>query len=188
MNRLRDALGYAQVLHELFFDAENGGYFMNSKESEQLIMRPKETFDGAFPSGNSATALLFLKLWRLTGQKDIREFLDAQLRFLAGTIAGEPTGHSLACLAMLDALSPSVELICVSKDGRAADDMRRLLRLKSANNLTALMKTETNAGTLFRLAPYTLAYPIEGAVRYYVCRNGSCKKPVGSAEEAEKLL
>jgi uncharacterized protein YyaL (SSP411 family) len=50
------------------------------------------------------------------------------------------------------------------------------------------MKTETNAGTLSRLAPYTLAYPIEGAARYYVCRNGSCKKPVGTVEEAEKLL
>ena len=188
VNLLRDAIGYAQALQELFFDADHGGYFMNSKESEQLITRPKETYDGAFPSGNSAAALLFLKLWRLTGQKDVREQMDAQLSFLAGMIASGPTGHSFACLAMLDALSPSVELICVSKDGSALNDMRKLLRLKTANNLTALMKTETNSGTLFRLAPYTLAYSIESTARYYVCRNGSCKRPVGSAQEAAELL
>ncbi|MCE5234739.1 MAG: thioredoxin domain-containing protein [Clostridiaceae bacterium] len=188
-NVLRDALSYADALHELFFDAEGGGYFLYAKDSEQLLTRPKETFDGALPSGNAAAALLFLKLWRLTGQKELRARLDAQLRFLAGAAGGEPLGHSLFYLAMLETLSPSTELICTSRDQGAVSQLHKLLRAKNANNLTALFKTEVNSGTLFRLAPYTLAYPVEAAAtRFYVCHGGSCKRPVSTVEEAQKLL
>ena len=36
-----------------FGDAEHGGFSLSGKENEQLIMKPKETYDGAIPSGNS---------------------------------------------------------------------------------------------------------------------------------------
>lgn len=39
-----------------FFDKENGGFYFYVNDNEQLIMKPKETYDGAMPSGNSVMA------------------------------------------------------------------------------------------------------------------------------------
>ncbi|MGX8692346.1 MAG: thioredoxin domain-containing protein, partial [Clostridia bacterium] len=36
-----------------------GGFFLTAADDEELILRPKETQDGALPCGNSAAALLF---------------------------------------------------------------------------------------------------------------------------------
>ncbi len=41
----------------LFMDQENGGFYLYASDGEKLISRPKETYDGAMPSGNSVAAL-----------------------------------------------------------------------------------------------------------------------------------
>ncbi len=186
---LRDAVSFSKAMHTLFFDVSGGGYFMYSKDSEKLLTRPKETYDGALPSGNAATAYLFLKLFRLTAQKEFSALFDTQLKFLTSVADGGALGHGVFMLTLLKAICPHTELICTSKDGSAAHEVRALLRKSAANNLTVLVKTEGNAGTLSRLAPFTLAYTVpKTGASYYVCRNGSCKRPVESVEEAEKLL
>ncbi len=45
-----------------FHDADDGGFYFYGTSQEQLIMRPKETFDGAIPSGNSVMAYNVVKL------------------------------------------------------------------------------------------------------------------------------
>jgi len=56
-----------------FWDNKKGGLFIYGSDSEQLITRPKEIYDGAIPSGNSVAALNFLRLSRLTGQQELEE-------------------------------------------------------------------------------------------------------------------
>ena len=50
------------------FADPRGGLYSTSDRAETLITRPKEIFDGALPSGNTAAALLFDQLDRLTGE------------------------------------------------------------------------------------------------------------------------
>ncbi len=50
----------------LFWDEENGGFFFYGSDAEQLFTRPKEIYDGAMPSGNSAAALNLLRLSKHT--------------------------------------------------------------------------------------------------------------------------
>lgn len=58
----------AENIRERFADGD-GGYFRTAIDAEKLIVRPKEIFDGAMPSGNSAAAVLFDRLFRLTGKE-----------------------------------------------------------------------------------------------------------------------
>ncbi|HNW04504.1 MAG TPA: DUF255 domain-containing protein [Oscillospiraceae bacterium] len=56
-----------------FYDAERGGFYLYARGGEPLIARPKETYDGAAPSGNSMMAydLARLSLLDEGGESDM---------------------------------------------------------------------------------------------------------------------
>ena len=83
-----------------FTDADEGGFFFTAANSEKLIWRPKETYDGATPSGNSLAAW---NLFRLANKMDSTELLEraeTQLRFLAGKAGDYLQGHSLTLFVL----------------------------------------------------------------------------------------
>ena len=86
----------------LFEDSEQGGYFMTASDGEQLIARPKETYDGAIPSGNSAAAMVLQRLVSLTGEIQWQDAAHRQMRFLAGKIGQYPASSCFGMLAMMD--------------------------------------------------------------------------------------
>ncbi|MDO8644678.1 MAG: thioredoxin domain-containing protein, partial [bacterium] len=61
-----DWLQWAKELQEtqdkLFWDSKDGGYFFSEESAQDLIVRTKETHDGATPSGNSVSLLNLLRL------------------------------------------------------------------------------------------------------------------------------
>jgi hypothetical protein len=63
------AIELAGAMLAKFFDAENGGFWQSAADSEDLILRVKDDYDGAEPSGNSVAALSLLKLGAITGRK-----------------------------------------------------------------------------------------------------------------------
>ena len=175
---LQKAIHRAEQMKELFEDSEMGGYFMTASDGELLIARPKETYDGAIPSGNSVAAMVLQRLAHLTGEGKWQEAADRQMRFLADSIGEYPAGSCFGLLAMMDALYPHKELVCAATRGIPAELMA-FLKEKSSDNLQILLKTEENAEALTRCAPFTKDYPIpEQGVMYYLCENGACKAPV----------
>lgn len=68
---LKRALLLLDEMKDLFWDRERGGFFFYGRDSEQLIARPKEVYDGAVPSGNSVAALNIIRLARMTGREDL---------------------------------------------------------------------------------------------------------------------
>lgn len=63
---LEKAIKLLSYTSEHFWDKENGGFFFTADDSEKIITRLKEFYDGATPSGNSVAALNLLKLARIT--------------------------------------------------------------------------------------------------------------------------
>lgn len=186
---LKEAVLRAEQLEEFFADKDNGGYYLTASDGEKLISRPKETYDGAVPSGNSAAAVLLNRLARYTGDIKWQEASKRQNYFLAGVMEEFPYGHSLGLIALMEALYPSQELICVSKEGNVPE---RLVEYMSENvcfNLSVLLKTKENAIELEDIAPYIKDYPIpQEDFCYYLCQNGRCERPKTSFEEVIKLI
>ncbi|MGF7142298.1 hypothetical protein HNQ56_000708 [Anaerotaenia torta] len=112
---IQEALRLAGDMLEYFWDDKYGGFFLNATDSEQLIYRPKELYDGALPSGNSVAACALLRLARLTADSKMIEYADKQLRFLAGQVKDSPSNHSFALMAFLGVLHPSREIVCVTE-------------------------------------------------------------------------
>lgn len=180
---LQEAICQAEQMAELFEDKEHGGYFMTASDSERLIARPKETYDGAIPSGNSAAAMVLQRLASLTGEMKWQDAADRQMKFLAVSVGEYPASSCFGVLAMMDALYPHRELVCAVKDG-LPDELKNYLTENQAENIQILLKTESNAETLAQCAPFTQDYPIpETGEVYYLCENGACKAPVNSFSE-----
>lgn len=162
---------------------------MTAEDGEPLIVRTKETYDGAVPSGNSAAALGLYQLAQITGETKWQDVLNQQLHYLAGAMEGYPSGHSFALLTMMNVLYPSRELVCtVSPDesGEALSILaRRLAYLaETVPGLTVVVKTADNETELTKLALYIGNYPLpEAGSLFYLCSGSRCMPPVKSLEE-----
>ena len=88
---------------EEFWDEEGGGFFYNGKSGEQLIVRNKDYFDNATPSGNSVAAEVLLRLSVLTGNEDYRRRAVNVLRLVRDAVERYPSafGYALGALDFL---------------------------------------------------------------------------------------
>lgn len=180
---LQETIHRAEQMMELFKDKEKGGYFMTASDGEQLIARPKETYDGVIPSGNSAAAMVLQRLALLTGEIKWQDAADRQMAFLTAAIGEYPASSCFGVLAMMDALYPHRELVCAAQD-RLPDELLQYLKENPAENIQVLLKTESNAEALAQCTPFTQDYPIpETGEVCYLCENGACKAPVKSFSE-----
>ncbi len=87
---LKRALELNRDMLDLFWDERDGGLFLYGEDSEQLIMRPKEVYDGALPSGNSVALYNMLRLSRMTGDTQIEERARQVMETFGGEVEYEP--------------------------------------------------------------------------------------------------
>lgn len=191
---LKRAAAWAEIMTEQFFDRERGGFYLYAKDGEQLIVRTKETYDGAMPSGNSVAAQVLYRLTRITGDVTWQKVLEKQLCYLAGAMDGYPSGHSYGLLTMMDVLYPAKELVCTLSSGSDTERRRKLAAqlanlAVTAEGLTVVIKTEENAREMEHLIPYTKDYPVpDTGELFYLCVGHECMQPVPQLEQLiEKL-
>ncbi|MGC4020029.1 MAG: thioredoxin domain-containing protein [Muricomes sp.] len=176
---LSQAVSISERIIRDFQNQEQDGFFLYSKDSEQLISRPKETYDGALPSGNSVAGVVLEQLSKLTGDTKWHQISYRQLCFLSGAIQEYPAGHSMALLAVSQAVYPSRELVCATSEKGIPEELITFLRSHALPNLTVLLKTHKNKDELDKTAPFTAGYPLpQSGNAYYLCQNGSCSAPV----------
>ena len=184
---LKKAVLIREKIIDYFLDKERGGLYLYSIKSEKLLIRPKETYDAAMPSGNSVAALVFDKLFKLTGDIKWKDRTKEQLDFLASSAKSYPAGHSVALTEMICADSPSYELIAVT-DKEFPSEAEKLFK-SYYFNLTTIVKNKQNAQELDKLCPFTSGYEITpGKTKYYLCKGGSCMAPTESIEEIITLI
>ena len=170
-------LGRAEALAEqilLHFAAPSGGLYRSSDRGEALLKRPMEVHDGALPSGNSAAAVLFDRLRRLSGQERWRKAAEDQTAFLCGAAGQYPVGSAFGLLALMGLVYPTRELVCVAEEEPA---LLKQAAERYDPSLSLLLK-RPGEESLAAFAPFTADYgQQEGKPTFYVCRNGACQLP-----------
>ncbi len=99
------AIALADSMVKKFYDAKDGGFWQSPADTQDLILRVKEDYDGAQPSGNSVAVLALLKLAGMTGRADYREAAEKTLRFFSERMEQMPQ----AAPYMLKALDFSLQ-------------------------------------------------------------------------------
>ncbi len=100
-SHIEKALVINERMIELFWDEEKGGLFIYGKDSEELILRPKDIYDGAIPSGNSVATMNMLKLYEIAGDRKLKEKAEQIFRTFGKSIEGVPQAHSKILSAFL---------------------------------------------------------------------------------------
>jgi uncharacterized protein YyaL (SSP411 family) len=183
---LKAALELNQVMMRHFWDKDQGGYFFSADDAEALLLRKKEFYDGAIPSGNSIAMLNLLRLMHLSGKSELEEWAWDLARSFAA--AGElPMGHSMLLCSLDYALGPASEIALVgSLQDAGIIAMLQAIRSRFLPNKSIVLVCGEEIG---EIAPFTknLAQ-VEGKTTAYVCIDHVCSLPATSPEKMMKLF
>ena len=106
---LKAALQLNQVMMQHFWDKDQGGLFFSADDAEALLLRRKEFYDGAIPSGNSIAMLNLLRLMHLSGETELEERAWDLARAFPQP-GGQPLGHTMLLCSLDYALGPASEI------------------------------------------------------------------------------
>ncbi len=188
---LKAALDFTDILLKNFWDAQNFGFFFTAADAEKLLVRKKEIYDGATPSGNSVMMLNLLRLSRLTGNITLEEKASQISQAFSGQVHRYPAGYTVMMMALDFAAGPAYEIVIAGKpDDPETQDMLRAIHRRFLPNKVVLFRPET-AGTpeIAKISEYAAAMrAVNGRATAYVCRNFACELPTNDPRKMLALL
>ncbi len=156
---------YHQVKKQ-FSDTNGGGFFLYGRENGSLITRPKETYDGAMPSGNSVMAFCLVRLSQILGEEEIKKDAEWQLAYMSTAAQQYPAGYAMFLIALILYYHPPMKITVVLSHDDSKEEILSHLPLCSEVNILP-RPTED-----YRL--------LNGKTTYYICHNHVCLPPDNS--------
>ncbi len=148
---------------EKFYDFQRGGFYFTENHGEQLILRSKETYDGAIPSGNSLMVWNLVMLVRLNGEEFFESRAREQIEWMSAEASAYPAGYSMFLCALLEKENSGTKVTVVSE--RDADVQKLLMELPF--NVPVILKRPSQE------------YPLKnGQTTFYICTDKGCMPPV----------
>ena len=179
--RARELVGLAR---REFHDEVDGAFFATAHDAEGLYRRPKDTWDNATPSSNSALALASLQLAALTGDLDLRDVADEILRTFARSADQSPPGHGMLLQAALRFALPSTEVAIVGPTGDDRDALVATVddRLRPDTVLAVADAPDDRVPLLDG------RHPTGDVPMAWVCHGFACDLPVTSPDDLRSGL
>jgi len=189
---LEEAIRLAGIMRDLFWDGKSGGFYFTAEGSEELIIRTKQVYDGAIPSGNSVAALDLIRLGRLTARPEFESLAGDLMKAFSGDIGAMPGSYSFMLAALDFAVGPSREIILAEGSGAAGvRDMLGAVYASFIPNKVVMMKPaeEETATPIVGLAPFLSGHSaVDGKTTAYVCTGFACATPATSTADLKALL
>jgi hypothetical protein len=165
------AKSLTEIMIADFYDNKDGGFYFTSKYSEKLIVRKKEIYDGAVPSGNSVMLFNLLKLWKLTSDDGFRIYAENCLKCFAVSLSNVPSAYTFFVSAVQFYLNESSEIV-IASDSRE-DCLTAAIPINKEflpGNVVSAKFSESEI-----IADFTKEmHSIDGKPGYYLCKNYSC--------------
>jgi uncharacterized protein YyaL (SSP411 family) len=176
------AIALADGLVTRFYDSENGGFWQSPADSRDLILRVKDDYDGAEPSGNSAAMLGLLKLGKITGREGLTAAAERSLSLYANRLRDLPQ----AVPFMLHALDFAVEepLKVVIAGPQTAGQSTRLLQAVHQ----VYQPRKVVLSSMGPVEPFARSLPVSQEPLAYVCTGTACQAPTNDAGKVRELM
>jgi uncharacterized protein len=174
------AVEFTELLITGFSDEESGLFFFTRKGQEDIIVRKKDIYDGAIPSGNSTMCWNLYYLGMVSGNQ---RWIDRSLRMissLAEVVKKYPTSFGVWATNM-QAFTFSVPEIALIGEG--ADNLRKeILGTYIPNRIFQSSPTENSR------YPLLAGKPESSDPLIYLCKNYSCQNPVREVKQLIRQL
>lgn len=159
---LEKAEKFCKETVRLFMDDKNGGFYLSSLNSTELFLNPKETYDGAIPSGNSVMAYNLVRLYQITEVDEYKTLLEKQLNFMSAKADEYATGNSMFLIAMMLYEDNMPHITVALKD------------YSDLNMIREKLPFLTNVSVVTGNKKYPL---LNNQTTFYVCKNHNCLPP-----------
>ncbi|MHA2610504.1 MAG: thioredoxin domain-containing protein [bacterium JZ-2024 1] len=185
---LEKAIQFQEYLLSHFWDEKNGGFYFTSDEVHDLIIRPKEFFEGAIPTGNSVSLMNLARLATITGGEEWRDYARRLAKSAISFLERYPLAftHFLSAVDFL--MGPVVEVVIVGN--RNAEDVKQMVQSLQREYLPHLVMLFRDADeenpAIVTLAPFVRPMiAVGGKATAYVCHQHACREPT---TEVKKML
>jgi uncharacterized protein YyaL (SSP411 family) len=177
---LDKALVLSGEMLELFQDGAHGGFFDTGSDVKVDLVRMKNIYDGAIPSGNAIACLCLLRLGKITFDDRLLQAGAQSLEACLGNVKQQPVAHLQMVNALDFYLGPDVDITLVGdSEDPAVKEMVRAIYGRFAPGLVLRFR---NGGD------HDGHRAIDGRPTAFVCAKGACRPPVNDVNEFELLL
>ena len=162
---LEKAEKFCKETVRIFMDDRDGGFYLCESNSSELFINPKETYDGAIPSGNSVMTYNLVRLHQLTEKEEYKKLLEKQITFMSAKSYEYPSGNSMFLIALLmqEAFIPHITIAL--KEHADLNQIREKLPFMA----NVLVVTDS------------IEYPLlNNQTTFYVCKNHNCLPPTNA--------
>ena len=175
------AIALAEAMLAKFFDAENGG-FWQSLAARDLILRVKEDYDGAEPSGNSVATLALLKLGAMTGRKTFTDAARKALEFFGARLQQAPQAVPYLLAALDFSVQEPRRAVVAGEPGSAR--ARELLRAVHS----VYQPNKVVLGNQGAVEEFARTLPARDGALVYLCAGNACQSPTNEPARLKALL
>jgi len=188
---LQTALDLNRDMITHFWDDKSGGFYFTPDDGEDMLVRQKEIYDGAIPSGNSVAMLNLLRLGRITANADFEEKAAQIGRAFSSTVTQLPAAYTQLMVALDFAVGSSYEIVIVGElVGIDTIEILKTLRAQFVPNKVVLFRPSgVDTPDISHISPFTKNLSsLDGKATVYVCTNYTCKMPTTDINKMIDLL
>ncbi|HVV71639.1 MAG TPA: thioredoxin domain-containing protein [Verrucomicrobiae bacterium] len=179
---LEFAVALAQAMLTRFYDSENGGFWQSAPGSSDLILRVKEEYDGAEPSGNSVALLALLRLGKITENNAFAQAADKSLRALGNRLNQLPRAVPYLLQAADFFLEEPRRAVLVGEPS-SPETLALLHAVHSVYQPNKIV-----LGNRGPVDAFSKSLRGEGAAVGYVCTGTACQAPTSDPAKLRELL
>jgi uncharacterized protein len=176
------ATALADAMLAKFYDAAHGGFYDSAAGAGELILRCKDDYDGAEPSGNSVAVLALLRLGAMTGRPEFAAAAEKTLRLLAPRLHEVPQAVPHLLIGLDFYLEEPRRAVVAGDPGLA--ETRSLLRAIHS----VYQPNKVVLGNGGPVDPFTRTLPAKDGPVVYLCTGTACQPPSRDAATIKKLL
>jgi uncharacterized protein YyaL (SSP411 family) len=186
---LHAAIDLADAILGRFWDEAHEGFYDTGHDQEALVVRPRNIYDNALPSGSAAAAFFLLRLARLTGNSEYEKPAVAAIRSMREFMIRYPLGFGHWLCALDFYVSPPKEIAVFGRPGEPA--MKSMMSVINERYLP----DKVLAGRDPDQSPPTIDIPlledkgmIGGRPTVYLCEGYVCQTPATDPDTLATML
>jgi uncharacterized protein YyaL (SSP411 family) len=179
---LEFCVALAETMIQRFYDAKVGAFWQSSPNAKDLILKVKEDYDGAEPSGNSVATLALLRLGKITGETRFTAAAEKTLGYFSGRMQQFPQAIPYMMQALDFALEePRRAVVAGDPTDPAARELLLAIHAVYQPNKVVL-------GTQGPVEEFARTLPAKNGAQLYLCTGQACQAPTADAARVKKLM